>query len=439
MGCPSTTCSVRGEDGFTLLEVTVGLAVTAVAFVALAGAMLAGLKSLAVQKARTQGNEVATQGIEDLQRLGFNYLGTCGTPPAPVPADFATPANLANCPATPNAPAVTATYGRPGDGTAGCAAVLGTIPAMFYQCERNNVVYEVRRYVAWTDSAQTTKRMAVFVGWRDNVGFHTVSQQSSLRSPNEASVIGLPPPAFVSVAVSSSISRVSPTDGSLQSGDITLQATTTGLADTVQDKVSVSFTTIEEVEPAGSGVFTPVESVLVLSPLGTDQWVGNIVSGGPYRFGVGTQYFVFSGTRASDGKANSRVATDVHKFCPSGESSDCSVSSTLPKITATAAPSTVDIDPSGVLLSDFAVTATTERLTSTDKVRIIFQTQSGAYSLPLLATGCTGSECTWSTTVQQANALRFPAGPQYLFFTASQSDAPFSTAAQRTTAVVSFL
>src|SRR5687767_13028999 len=66
------------ESGFTLVELVIAVAVVGVAFMALSSALAASLRSLAVQKARTQGNEVATQAIEDLQRYSFINLAVCG-------------------------------------------------------------------------------------------------------------------------------------------------------------------------------------------------------------------------------------------------------------------------------------------------------------------------------------------------------------------------
>jgi len=38
--------------------------------------------------------------------------------------------------------------------------------------------------------------MAVFVDWTDPVGKHEVSQQSSLRAPDQAAITGISPPSF---------------------------------------------------------------------------------------------------------------------------------------------------------------------------------------------------------------------------------------------------
>jgi prepilin-type N-terminal cleavage/methylation domain-containing protein len=68
-------------DGFTLVELLVALMIATIALVALAFTLAAALKVAGLQKTRSQANEIATQAIEDLQRLDYDHLGVCS--PAP--------------------------------------------------------------------------------------------------------------------------------------------------------------------------------------------------------------------------------------------------------------------------------------------------------------------------------------------------------------------
>ena len=86
----------------------------------------------------------------------------------------------------------------------------------------------MNRYIRWTDSTHTGKRLAVYVQWTDQVGGHQVSQESSLRSANAASVLGNPPPQFVSVAATATSPVLIDSDGTLL-GSIALSATTNAL------------------------------------------------------------------------------------------------------------------------------------------------------------------------------------------------------------------
>jgi len=79
-------CSTVVDAGFTVVELVVVLAITMIAFTAMAATMASGMKALSIQKTRSQGNQLATQGIEDLQRYDFNDLGLCAGPADPAPS-----------------------------------------------------------------------------------------------------------------------------------------------------------------------------------------------------------------------------------------------------------------------------------------------------------------------------------------------------------------
>src|SRR5437763_1692732 len=110
-----------GEDGFTLIEMVIAIGLSAVIFTGLAFSLGSSLRTMQLQKSRTLANEVATQGIEDLQRLPYSSLGLCAAPTrpnsAPAPAGFSSVIVL-NCtnasieePCTPTtfSPALTST------------------------------------------------------------------------------------------------------------------------------------------------------------------------------------------------------------------------------------------------------------------------------------------------------------------------------------------
>src|SRR3954447_23758278 len=112
----------RARDaGFTLLEMVIAIALSAVIMTAMAFSLGSSLRTMQLQKSRTLANEVATQGIEDLQRFPYSSLGLCGTPTrpnnAPAPTGFSTVITLgctnANveepCTPTTFSPALTAT------------------------------------------------------------------------------------------------------------------------------------------------------------------------------------------------------------------------------------------------------------------------------------------------------------------------------------------
>lgn len=404
------------EEGFTLIELVIACGLTAFVFAALAGLLGQSLKTLTVAKARTQGNEVATEAIEELQRLSYTALGVCEAAPNP-PDEFATAAKPLNCPSTlpPNY-----TYG---DDPCHSTTLVG-IPKPKYDCLRNGVTYNVRRYVSWADAAQTSKRMAVFVGWRDPVGYHEVSQQSSLRAPGQSDIYGLAPPVINSVSVPTGTTVVQDTGLLMPSSTLDLTANTANL--TTADKVFVVFTTVD-----ADG--DPMTSSKNLSSGSGSMWTTAITAGDGYRFASGTQYFTFGVVRTSDGKANSLFADSPNMFCTQSNS-NCS-GNTYPQFvnnsisvspSSGTATSPIQVDSAGALVpNSIVLQATTTNTITTDTVTVSFQTAAGAVSVVLQPQTCTvGSNdiptCTWIGQVARASGYNFPVGTRKFYFTVAK-------------------
>src|SRR3954447_809247 len=91
----------RARDaGFTLLEMVIAIALSAIIMTAMAFSLGSSLRTMQLQKARTLANEVATQGIEDLQRVPYSSLGPgparARPNKAPAPGGFSSVITL-NC------------------------------------------------------------------------------------------------------------------------------------------------------------------------------------------------------------------------------------------------------------------------------------------------------------------------------------------------------
>jgi prepilin-type N-terminal cleavage/methylation domain-containing protein len=180
------------EGGFTLVEMVVTITIIGALFLSVSTLLNSSLRSLAAAKSRARANDFATSGIEDLQRFSFNNLGVCVYGPTTAPAGLETPVEFVGCPAG-DVGETGALFEDP------CKDPEGTVPRKTYTCTRNNVTYTVKRYVAWADELKTTKRLAVYVEWTDLAGNHQVSQQSSLRAPDQSAILGLAPPKFTAV------------------------------------------------------------------------------------------------------------------------------------------------------------------------------------------------------------------------------------------------
>jgi prepilin-type N-terminal cleavage/methylation domain-containing protein len=398
----------RASEGFTLVELLVALMIATIALVALAATLAAALRVAGLQKTRTQGNEVATQAIEDLQRLDYDHLGVCAPPSGPAPAGLADPVYLANC----SSP----TYAEP------CTPTTGQVPASSYTCTRLGIDYQVRRYVAWGDSAHTNKRLGVFVDWTDQAGAHQVAQQSSLRSPDQGSVIGLPLPTFSSTSVqvggtaASASNPVKLVDGVVYT-PVTFQATTGGLP----DSVFVSFLNL--------GATGPVAATLELTAGGGGAWSATLPAGSSqFKFGAGTQYVTFVAVRSADGKVNSQPNAQIVTFvaCETG-GVNCAASPNPPTLSnVTVAPTAPRIDSAGLLCGDIAISATTGNLTAADSVTASFQTLNGPYTVTLSSSN--GSA--WAGTIPVSAGYRFPSGSQPIYVTAGQAYAPSASPPQ---------
>lgn len=371
------------------------MGLAAFVFAAVAAVMLGGLRSLAVAKARTQGNEVATQAIEDLQRFEYEQLGLCADP-ADAPSGLTDTVVL-------------------GGGCAGatvedsCNTPDGEAISAGYTCVRNNITYNVKRYIAWSNPEQTSKRLAVFVTWTDEVGVHTVSQQSSVRAPGVANIVGLKPPTL-------SNPHVDQTNVPLSGGKITVDIPVgvTAAQMTDDDQVAAVFSVLD---PYGSPV---LESIFLSTADDGVTWSGTITAAHDFTFGPGVQFVTFNAIRAKDGKQTAAIATTSVMFC----AEDCSLAATTaPVLDNTFTPTNVPLFPSGGLKSNFTVAVTSKNVTTDDTMTVAFMTQNGLVSLPLQvdsSTPCSVSSCRWTTTVTTTNGYAFAAGTQNFYFTARQ-------------------
>lgn len=399
----------HGETGFTLVEMMVTLLIVTIAFVALAGLLMSSLRTLTVQKNRNVGNEVATQAIEDLQRLDYNHLGVCNTA-AGAPSGLTDPVFLANC----TSPTYEAPCPTPG--------ISGNVPQTTYSCKFQTITYNVTRYVGWSDGSHTAKRLAVVVKWTDRVGGHQVTEQSSVRSPDQGSIVGQPAPTITtsSVAISSgSGCQASPPQIALVSGVVQCPVTFTVTVSGLPDNVFVNFLSLN----AGS----PVASSLALSQFstngdGTTSWVATLPANSTqFVFGSGTQFFTFVADRSADGKGTSQLSSVVQFTCSSGCSGGNSPSLGTPSIA-----SPISIDPAGALCSDVNVSVTGTNLTASDLVTVSFPTLNGPYSVVLSSVN--GN--TWTGVISKSGPYNFASGTQTMYVAAAQQYAPSASPAE---------
>jgi type II secretory pathway pseudopilin PulG len=438
--------------GFTIIELMVAVSLATVLFVALAALIGTSLRTLAVTRSRGQANEVATEGIEDLQRFNFSSLVSCSTPT--VPPGGSVPNGFGSLTTVLAASCTNATFESPCPLPTTSGLSNFPVPQVNYTCARYGINYAVSRYIAWADSSQTIKRLAVVVDWTDQVGHHEVAQQSSVRAPDQAAIIGSLPPALTSASssppkvwVNSSGFLVTAT-GASQNIDLT--ATATGLTST--DQVNAYFITADPVTGAQATTTIPLTSATGANWLGSIPGAG--VSGAPtFPTAGGTQYIGFTAVRKSDGKANSILSSAI-TFCnnpsPSNLTGACSISANAPSIsTVTLNPTTVAISADGSLQTGATLTISVQTsnlyasTSASDSVIAVVETQAGASQVALQPTCSLGSSLSpcnsWAVTIDSTMSLRFAPGYQNVYIVGDQiASATGSTATMQSLQQVDF-
>ena len=389
----------RDEEGFTLVELIVAMALCGFLLSALASVMYSSVGALGVQKARTRANYLASVGIEDLQRLSYNGLGLCAAPSGSPPPDMGDTVILPNC--------ASATKFGPCEAASPPAAA---VPDEEYTCVERNITYTVRRFIAYGDVAHTEKRMAVQTEWVDKGGRHEVSQQSSLRVPSQNSLVGLVRPEVDPGATSVAPTSTGLTAAGTNDTALVFTAKTSGLDPSKGDTVVAVLETLSD---AGR----QQQSVPLASTSAT-TWAGELPVG-TARLGIGTQYVVFTATRQSDGKVDSHVETPA--FTVSG------VGTAPTAVMTQQPPSTVDIDAEGDLVTDpVSVAVTTQDVAPAGEVTMVFETQTGAVSVAMspetvtgTCSGISGETCVvrWRVNLTPANGFHFlPSPPARSFY-----------------------
>lgn len=179
---PQKGSLLRGEGGFTLIEMLLALSVVAFVFLASSLALFGGLKALAAAKQRSVYTEVANCVIESLRAtdaakwakpddpVGVNPTADAAYPDAYPSAQFEgqdaviTTATSTDSPAPPPAVKVVSS-----------AADLGTAHAPTCAVDGARFPYTIRRWITWTDRTNSTyppgmsprvfKRLTVQVEW----------------------------------------------------------------------------------------------------------------------------------------------------------------------------------------------------------------------------------------------------------------------------------
>jgi len=186
---------LRGDDGFTLIEAVVALAITVIVFMALSFAMIGGAHEVLLAQQNQQAGDVVNQVVEQARGIGYDSLVMQDNDLSNSLDPIGSSLNSCKC-YNPNNDSVSGT-------TEPLAhATVGTITPHAKNLNLNGLNYKVREYVTSpTDSKGATyKRLTVVVSWTALGKTHNRTYSTFISSTKR----GLPLPNFKFTATNGS-------------------------------------------------------------------------------------------------------------------------------------------------------------------------------------------------------------------------------------------
>jgi hypothetical protein len=172
-------------EGFTIIELVVALGVLAFVIGPLAGVFWAALKTAGVATHRTDAAAIASREIESMRAVPYDSVGFYGDETG-YTSTFESYTTVTLASSTPAGVIPQVQPQRP-DASAAAGFLPDPDPANANAVTQGGVKYTINRYVVWVDAAdasttytQAYKRLTVTVAWSDQVGPHTVRQDSLL-------------------------------------------------------------------------------------------------------------------------------------------------------------------------------------------------------------------------------------------------------------------
>jgi type II secretory pathway pseudopilin PulG len=302
--------SRNDEQGFTIIDVTVALALLAIVASSLAGVFWTAIRTAGVADARTAGASLASREIESIRAVSYDTIGfyTDQTGYATTFEGF----NTVTLGATTPVGSPSLTQPLTPDPNAKASFNPDPDPTNAQPIVIDNVSYSVKRYIVWTNAqdASTTyteayKRMTVIVSWTDRAGAHSVRQDSIVYPGGEGKYAG--PEGVAGSTTTTSIPFSSPDAPTLASpidmGDPAGQ-TQVGLAWTAASggAAVTSYSIVYSTDPT-----FPSGSITVIAGLAsnvTSYTVSNLSANTAYYFEI----IAYAGSNASP-PSNVQTAT----------------------------------------------------------------------------------------------------------------------------------
>ena len=391
----------RGDDGFTLIEMSIALIVLAIAMAALAAALISGFVSAQKADARTRGNQLAAQRIENLQSVDWGQLG--------MYKDDATAAGVWNS-------GIDAASGE------SIVKIADTTPSpapsdMVRATSTQTIkgtTYTVRAMVTWRGSSAASpndgttfaaKRLSVTVSWTARGSTQTL-RLADFRAPTSKEMRS--PASAVTSPIGMSNGSAAPNQTLSASGMTT--SALTFLVDSATPATGVTATII-----AADG--TPVVTTLT-GDVTSKHWSGTLASGaGAFTPGATTVTFNATG---SGGTIGSTTAT-VNLVAPAGSPFQ------LTGATATTVSTTLNSDNTLASPITLSVAASTTASAVTVQWKLPNGTTSGTFTLAY-----DSASSTWKYTIPVNTG---PFVPGNIVFTLSGTPAAGGTPATASTSV----
>ena len=178
---------IKSEDGFTIIELVVSMAVLAMVMAPLASVFWSSMRTAGAAAHRTDGASIASREIEGMRAVPYSQVGFYDDQPG-VSATFEGLTTVSLGASSPSSGAsVPHMQPQTPDPSAATGFAPDSDPANASPIVQGSVKFSVRRYVVWTDAqgasstyTQAYKRLTVVVTFTDQAGAHSVRQDSLL-------------------------------------------------------------------------------------------------------------------------------------------------------------------------------------------------------------------------------------------------------------------
>jgi len=178
---------VDAEDGFTIIELVVSLAILAMIMAPLAGVFWSSMRTAGVASHRTDGASIASREIEAMRAVPYAQVGFYSDQPGYTATFEGFTTVLLGSTSPSSGTLIPQVQPLTPDASAASGFAPDPNPSNASPISQGGVKYSVTRSIVWvgaqdasTSYASAYKRLTVVVRWSDQAGAHSVRQDSLL-------------------------------------------------------------------------------------------------------------------------------------------------------------------------------------------------------------------------------------------------------------------